>query len=66
MTILAGLKNKLGPKLKSITSPARNPARIFPGLFETISGTKPPPPPTEAEIAEPLRKPKPPQPGQTS
>ena len=42
--------------LKSITSPARNPTRLFPSLFDAISGNKPPPPPTEAEIADSIAK----------
>jgi beta-glucosidase len=56
VTILAALKNRLGPgvEINYFAGPA--PTRVFPGLFETISGAKIPPPPTEAETAEALAK----------
>ena len=56
VTILAALKNRLGPgvEINYFAGPA--PTRVFPGLFETISGAKIPPPPTEAETAEAIAK----------
>ena len=56
VTILAGLKNRLGPEAGINYFAGPNPTRVFPGLFETISGTKLPPPPTEAETAEAITK----------
>src|ERR1700739_497859 len=56
VTILAGLKNKLGPGVDINFVAGPNPTRVFPGLFETISGKKLPPPPTEAETAEAIAK----------
>jgi beta-glucosidase len=56
VTILAGLKNKLGQGVEITYFSGPNPTRVFPGLFETISGKKIPPPPTEAETAEAIAK----------
>jgi beta-glucosidase len=56
VTVLAGLKNKLGSGVEINYFAGPNPTRLFPGLFETISGSKIPPPPTEAETAEAIAK----------
>ena len=56
VTILAGLKNKLGQGVEINYFAGPYPTRVFPGLFETISGKKLPPPPTEAETAEAVAK----------
>ncbi len=56
VTILAGLKNKLGSGVEINYVAGPNPTRLFPSLFDAISGTKPPPPPTEAEITESIAK----------
>ncbi|WP_348263548.1 beta-glucosidase BglX [Telmatobacter sp. DSM 110680] len=56
VTILAGLKNKLGPGTEINYVAGPSPVRLFPSLFDAISGTKPPPPPTDAEIAESIAK----------
>src|SRR5579863_2064818 len=56
VTILAGLKNKLGPGVEINYFAGPTPTRVFPGLFETISGAKIPPPPTEAETADAIAK----------
>jgi len=56
VTVLAGLKNKLGSGVEINYVAGPNPVRLFPSLFDAISGTKPPPPPTEAEIAESIAK----------
>ena len=56
VTILAGLHNKLGEGVDINYVPGPMPARVFPSLFDNISGTKPQPPPTEAEIATALAK----------
>jgi beta-glucosidase len=55
VTILAGLKNKLpAAEITYVAGPV--PSRVFPGLFERITGKKPPPPPTPAEINDWLAK----------
>ena len=56
VTILAGLKNKLGEGVEINYVPGPMPARRFPSLIDTITGFKPPAPPTEAEIADTLAK----------
>jgi beta-glucosidase len=56
VTVLAGLKNKLGAdaQLTYVAGPA--PTRQFPSLFDTIQNKKPLPPPTDAEITDWLAK----------
>lgn len=56
VTVLAGLKNRLGSGVEIDYVAGPSPVRLFPSLFDTISGTKPPPPPTEAEIAASVAK----------
>ena len=56
VTILAGLHNRLGPGVEINYVPGPMPARVFPSLFDAISGSKPQPPPSEAEIATTLAK----------
>jgi beta-glucosidase len=56
VTVLAGLKNKLGQGVEINYVAGPTPARVFPGFFEMLTGAKPVPPPTEAEIAETVAK----------
>jgi len=56
VTVLAGLKNRLGPDVEINYVAGPNPVRLYPSLFDAITGTKPPPPPTEGEIAESIAK----------
>jgi beta-glucosidase len=56
VTMLAGLKNKLGAGVEINYVPGPMPARVYPSLFDAIEGTKPPPPPTEAEIAQSIAR----------
>ncbi len=56
VTVLAGLKNRLGQGVEINYVAGPYPVRLYPSLFDTISGTKPPPPPTEAEITESIAK----------
>ncbi|HUB30523.1 MAG TPA: beta-glucosidase BglX [Terracidiphilus sp.] len=56
VTVLAGLKNKLGADAEINYVPGPVPGRVFPGLFEMITGAKPVPPPTEAETADWISK----------
>jgi beta-glucosidase len=56
VTVLAGIKNKLGPGAQ-VTYVAGPPmARLYPSLFDMISGSRPAPPPTPEEIADWLAK----------
>ena len=56
VTVLAGIKNKLGTAVEINFVAGPSPARVFPSLFDTITGTKPPPPPTDAETAQAISK----------
>jgi beta-glucosidase len=56
VTVLAGLKNKLGPGVQINYVGGPMPARLFPSLLDAISGVKPQPAPTEAAIAESIAK----------
>jgi beta-glucosidase len=56
VTVLAGIKNKLGPDAQ-VTYVAGPPmARLYPSLFDMISGARPPAPPTPEEVADWLAK----------
>jgi beta-glucosidase len=56
VTVLAGIKNKLGPDAQ-VTYVAGPPmARLYPSLFDMISGARPPVPPTPEEVADWLAK----------
>jgi beta-glucosidase len=56
VTILNGIKNKLGPdaQITLVAGPA--PARLYPGFMDMFSGRKPAPPPTPEEIADWIAK----------
>ena len=56
VTVLGGLKNRLGSGVEITYVPGPMPSRVFAGLLDTISGKKPTPPPTEAEIVDTLAK----------
>jgi len=56
VTDLAGLRNKLGTGAEIDYVPGPMPERRFPSLFDEISGKKPEPPPTDAQIAETIAK----------
>jgi beta-glucosidase len=56
VTVLAGLKNKLGSNVQINYVAGPLPARVFPGFFEALTGAKPVPPPTEAQTAEVVAK----------
>ena len=56
VTVLAGIKNKLGDQAAVTFVPGPIPSRLYPGLFETITGAKPQPPPTAEETADWLAK----------
>lgn len=56
VTVLDGIKNKLGPdaQINLVAGPA--PARLYPGFMDMFSGRKPVPPPTPEEIADWIAK----------
>lgn len=56
VTVLAGIKNKLnaGANVTYVAGPT--PQRQYMGLFDMISGKKPEPPPTQAEIDDAIAK----------
>jgi beta-glucosidase len=56
VTVLAGLKNKLGAGTQVAYVAGPVPSRQFPSLFDAIQGKKPAPPPTAAEVADWLAK----------
>jgi beta-glucosidase len=56
VTVLAGLKNKLGPNVQINYVPGVAPAREYPSMIETMTGVKQPPPATAAEVADWLAK----------
>jgi len=51
VTVLAGIKNKLGPDAQVTVVSGPEPSRIFAGLLDQLSGKKPVPPPTPQETA---------------
>ena len=46
VTVLAGIKNKLGPDAEVTLVAGPEPSRIYPGLLDQMAGRKPIPPPT--------------------
>lgn len=55
VTVLAGIKNKL-PEAQISFVPGPAPSRLYPGLFERITGAKQPAPPTAEETGDWLAK----------
>ena len=56
VTVLAGLKNKLGPNVQFDYVPGAAPAREYPSMMDAFTGAKNPPPPTPAEVADWIAK----------
>ena len=56
VTVLAGLKNKLGPNAQIDYVPGSVPTREYPGMMDAVFGVKPLAPPTPAEVADWLAK----------
>jgi beta-glucosidase len=56
VTVLAGIKNKLGPNAQVTLVAGPMPARLYPGFMDAFSGRKPAPPPTPEEIADWIAK----------
>jgi len=56
VTVLAGLKNKLGPGAQINYVPGPVPSRDYPSMMDAMFGHKQSPPPTAAEIADWITK----------
>src|SRR5580700_9111252 len=56
VTVLDGIKNKLGPDAQINLVAGPMPARLYPGFMDMFSGRKPAPPPTPEEIADWIAK----------
>jgi beta-glucosidase len=56
VTVLAGIKNKLGPNAQVTLVAGPMPARLYPGFMDAFSGRKSAPPPTPEEIADWIAK----------
>jgi beta-glucosidase len=56
VTVLNGIKNKLGPNAQVTLVAGPMPARLYPGFMDAFSGRKPAPPPTPGEIADWIAK----------
>jgi len=56
VTILAGIKNKLGPNVQIEYVPGATPTRNYPSMIDMMTGVKNPPPPTPAEATEWIAK----------
>jgi len=56
VTVLAGIKSKLGPNAQVTPVDGPMPARLYPGFMDAFSGRKPAPPRTSEEIADWIAK----------
>ena len=52
VTVLAGLKEKLGPNVQVTYVAGATPTRDYPSMIDTLLGTKIPPPATAEEVAD--------------
>ena len=52
VTVVAALRNRLGPEAHVTHMPGPDVSKVFPGMFDMFMGHKPVPPPTAAEIAD--------------
>ncbi len=56
VTVLAGIKNKLGPSADVTLVAGPELSRLYPGLLDQMAGRKPVPPPTAEEAADWIAK----------
>ncbi len=56
ITVLAGLKSRLGSGVQVTYVPGPTPSRVYPSMLDAMTGKKPQPAPTASEIAEWLDK----------
>ena len=52
VTVLAGLRNKLGPNVQVSYVAGATPTREYPSLLDSFTGAKNPPPPSAEEVAD--------------
>lgn len=52
VTVLAGIRNRLGADAHIAFVPGPQPSRVYAGLLDQLTGTKPSPPPTPEETGE--------------
>jgi beta-glucosidase len=52
VTVLAGIKNKLGPDATVTLVDGPKPTKVYPGMLDMLTGGKPAPPPTPEQTAE--------------
>jgi len=56
VTVLAGIRNKLGAIAQVTLVAGPEPSRVYPGLLDMIAGRKPAPPPTPEEVSDWIAK----------
>jgi beta-glucosidase len=56
VTVLAGIKSKLGPDAQVTLVAGPRPSKIYAGLLDMLTGSKPAPPPTPEEVADWIAK----------
>ena len=56
VTVLAGLKNKLGPNVQINYVPGAAPSREYPSMIDVMLGVKNPPPPTAKDVSDWIAK----------
>jgi beta-glucosidase len=56
VTVLAGIRNKLGPGAQVTLVAGPRPSKIYLGMLDTVTGEKPTPPPSPEEIADWIAK----------
>ncbi|MGA2539501.1 MAG: beta-glucosidase BglX [Terracidiphilus sp.] len=56
VTVLAGIKNKLGPDAQVTLVAGPKPSKVYPGMLDMLTGGKPTPPPTQEETADWIAK----------
>ena len=56
VTVLAGIRNKLGPDTQITVVAGPPPSKVYPGMLDTITGVKTAPPPTSEETANWIAK----------
>jgi beta-glucosidase len=56
VTVLDGIKNKLGSDAQVTLVAGPKPSKVYPGMLDMLAGGKPTPPPTQEEAAEWIAK----------
>ena len=56
VTVLAGIRNRLGPAAQVTLVTGPMPQRLYPSMIDVMQGKKPEPPPSQAEIDDTMAK----------